>query len=241
MNNQHPSYLYVGKDEQTHDTIVHLLQKKFCKSNACSICTICQQITSQQHASILWLRPENKYTLDDFDELFKKITFTLEENTDFFFVIEQAHLLSAACANALLKIIEEPPHGYHFIFTAHHLQSVLPTIRSRSLITTIHTKHALALENIHAKNFIQKTDPQSFLLYISKTTITESEIIDLIAFLITYYTQELIKNISSNNTQKCNFLQDFLHFLQQTTQRQIMPGSGKLLLKELFIQKNVLS
>ena len=240
MSITYPASLFITPDSNSHDAVTNYLRSMLCKKNGCLACTECQQIASHQSFSIAWFKPENRYTLDDFDELFKKISFTLEENSQFFFVIEQAHLLSAACANALLKIVEEPPHGYHFIFIAHHLQAVLPTIRSRCIITTVHTTDSTRIENIHAKYFTQKTDPQSFLTYVSKTTITESEIIDLIDFLINYYTQELIKNMHTSDTHQSDFLKDFLHVLHKTTQQQIMPGSGKILLKELYLQKDML-
>jgi DNA polymerase III delta prime subunit len=240
MNNLHPAYLFIGTETSCHDAVNTYLRSILCKKNGCLNCINCQQITSQQHSSIMWIQPENRYTLDDFDELFKKVSFTLEETADFFFIIEQAHLLSAACANALLKIVEEPPQGYHFIFTAHHLQSIIPTIRSRCIIKTIHTAQKTKLENIHAKFFIQKNDPNAFLLYISKTTITESEIVDLIDFLITYYSSELLKKTGNCSADEWNFLQHFLQFLQQTRQNPIMPGSGKLFLKELYLHKDAL-
>lgn len=46
-------------------------------------------------------------------------------------IIENAHTLNATAANAMLKIIEEPPAGVHFVLTATGTGSVLPTILSR--------------------------------------------------------------------------------------------------------------
>lgn len=46
-------------------------------------------------------------------------------------LIEGAHKLNAASANALLKVIEEPPEGVLFLLTAPGEAVVLPTIRSR--------------------------------------------------------------------------------------------------------------
>ena len=42
-----------------------------------------------------------------------------------------AHKLNQASANALLKVLEEPPPGVLFILTAYSAAAVLPTIRSR--------------------------------------------------------------------------------------------------------------
>jgi DNA polymerase-3 subunit delta' len=49
-------------------------------------------------------------------------------------VIFHADKLNVKTANTLLKILEEPPDGVHFILTTENLSSVLPTITSRSSI-----------------------------------------------------------------------------------------------------------
>jgi len=48
-------------------------------------------------------------------------------------VINPAENLNQSASNALLKILEEPPEFLHFILVAKHIQSVIPTIRSRCL------------------------------------------------------------------------------------------------------------
>jgi len=47
-------------------------------------------------------------------------------------VIDGAELLSDEAANALLKVLEEPPEGSHLILVAHDSGAVLATIRSRA-------------------------------------------------------------------------------------------------------------
>ena len=49
-------------------------------------------------------------------------------------VILAADKLNAKTANSLLKILEEPPGGVHFILTTERLSSILPTIISRASI-----------------------------------------------------------------------------------------------------------
>ena len=46
-------------------------------------------------------------------------------------VINPAENLNVSASNALLKILEEPPEFLHFILVAKHVESVIPTIRSR--------------------------------------------------------------------------------------------------------------
>jgi DNA polymerase-3 subunit delta' len=46
-------------------------------------------------------------------------------------MVEDAHRLNGASANMLLKILEEPPAGTHFLLITHRPEAMLQTIRSR--------------------------------------------------------------------------------------------------------------
>ena len=77
--------------------------------------------------------PENRYTIESLEEIGHLLSFELGEDEQFFFVFERADLLNKQCANALLKPLEEPPRGYHFILLTSRADGILPTIRSRCL------------------------------------------------------------------------------------------------------------
>lgn len=53
------------------------------------------------------------------------------------FLVYGADAINANAANALLKVVEEPPQGVTFLFTARGLAGILPTIRSRSAVYTL--------------------------------------------------------------------------------------------------------
>jgi DNA polymerase III subunit delta' len=50
-----------------------------------------------------------------------------------FVLIDGAEFMNEAAANALLKTVEEPPHGSRFVFIAEDASAVIPTIVSRSI------------------------------------------------------------------------------------------------------------
>lgn len=52
-------------------------------------------------------------------------------------VVDGAEYLGQEAANALLKLVEEPPHGALFVFLAEDRRSVLPTIQSRSACLSV--------------------------------------------------------------------------------------------------------
>jgi DNA polymerase-3 subunit delta' len=46
-------------------------------------------------------------------------------------IIEPAEAMNAAAANALLKVLEEPPPNVYFLLVSSHWRNLLPTLRSR--------------------------------------------------------------------------------------------------------------
>lgn len=53
-----------------------------------------------------------------------------------FFVIDGANRLTSAAANALLKVLEEPPAKVRFFLLSEQLETVIPTIRSRCAVVS---------------------------------------------------------------------------------------------------------
>ncbi|MGE0527860.1 MAG: hypothetical protein AB7P49_12400, partial [Bdellovibrionales bacterium] len=49
-------------------------------------------------------------------------------------IVDQAQMLNAQAANALLKMVEEPPPSTYFIFVVNEVSQLLPTLRSRTQV-----------------------------------------------------------------------------------------------------------
>jgi DNA polymerase III subunit delta' len=62
-------------------------------------------------------------------------------------VFDGAEFLNEAAANALLKIVEEPPHRARFAFIAEDVSGVMPTITSRSVQIRVPPVSSIDLEN----------------------------------------------------------------------------------------------
>lgn len=67
-------------------------------------------------------------------------------------MISDAEELSDPAQNSLLKILEEPPERTYFIFTISNINSLLETIKSRSVIWNIVNPSAREIENIFNPN-----------------------------------------------------------------------------------------
>src|SRR6266436_289671 len=143
-----PAQLWIGQHTNALKEVESFLQTILCKNSSCNTCITCMQIREKQHHAIMWLHPEKNYTVDQFEDVFNILSYQLQPDEHFFFIIQKADFLTPTCANKLLKPMEEPPRGYHFILIAERTEQILPTIRSRCVTHTLtttasHSSHPL--------------------------------------------------------------------------------------------------
>lgn len=70
--------------------------------------------------------------VDDARDLRDRAFYAPAESRYRVFIIDEAHMVTSAGFNALLKIVEEPPEHLIFIFATTEPEKVLPTIKSRT-------------------------------------------------------------------------------------------------------------
>ncbi len=70
--------------------------------------------------------------VDDTRELRDRAFYAPAQSRYRVFIVDEAHMVTTAGFNALLKIVEEPPDHLIFIFATTEPEKVLPTIRSRT-------------------------------------------------------------------------------------------------------------
>ncbi len=69
--------------------------------------------------------------IDTIRELKKEASFRLYEGRKKMFIIAEADQMRVEAANALLKLLEEPPQNLMLILTTSNIHKILPTIKSR--------------------------------------------------------------------------------------------------------------
>src|SRR5207248_5443893 len=69
--------------------------------------------------------------IDDIREIRERVVLQPVEGRSKVYILDEAHQLTDAAWNALLKLIEEPPPHLVFVFCTTDLAKVLPTVRSR--------------------------------------------------------------------------------------------------------------
>ena len=70
--------------------------------------------------------------VDDARDLRERAFFAPVSSPFKIYIIDEAHMISQAAFNALLKVVEEPPPHVKFIFATTEPDKVLPTIKSRT-------------------------------------------------------------------------------------------------------------
>ena len=99
----------------------------------CQNCSVCHKILSGNHPDVLWLKPlKTTIGIEQVLTWQQKVYLKHYEANYKIFVIEQADTMTVPAANALLKVIEEPPERTVIILCADNAEGILITIRSRA-------------------------------------------------------------------------------------------------------------
>ena len=100
----------------------------------CGVCPSCVDLAPNGPGSIdvIELDAASHGGVDDTRDLRERAVFAPASSRYKIYIIDEAHMVTTAGFNALLKLVEEPPEHVRFIFATTEADKVLPTIRSRT-------------------------------------------------------------------------------------------------------------
>jgi DNA polymerase III subunit gamma/tau len=100
----------------------------------CGVCDSCVGLAPNGAGSIdvVELDAASHGGVDDTRELRDRAFYAPAQSRYRVFIVDEAHMVTTAGFNALLKIVEEPPDHLIFVFATTEPEKVLPTIRSRT-------------------------------------------------------------------------------------------------------------
>ena len=103
-------------------------------STPCGVCASCVALGpgGPGNLDVIELDAASHGGVDDTRELRDRAFYAPAESRYRVFIVDEAHMVTTAGFNALLKIVEEPPAHLIFIFATTEPDKVLPTIRSRT-------------------------------------------------------------------------------------------------------------
>ncbi|MBY0110088.1 MAG: hypothetical protein K2X90_03195 [Candidatus Babeliaceae bacterium] len=231
MNNAtiNSTQLWIGAQNIVKAQAIAHVQKNYCHSLGCKTCSICKQIENEQfHAFMMLTTSKSSYSRADLDAIFAKIILVRGPQEPFFCVITQADKLSDSCANSLLKLLEEPPLGWHWLLLTDRPQELLHTIKSRCVVTEFKPTQQ---ENCYSQIFTFLTakkygDILEFHQLLERTKISDYESRLLLDDIIKFWTRESLSN---------NKYLGITSYLQKCIGQSPMPGSSKIFWRNVYL------
>jgi DNA polymerase-3 subunit gamma/tau len=133
------AYLFTGPRGTGKTTTARILAKALnCENrnadgSPCNRCNSCTSITEGNSLDVMELDAASHNSVDDIRDIKLSVTTVASAATSKrVFVLDEAHMLSKAAGNALLKTLEEPPEHVHFVLATTEPYKLLDTIRSRT-------------------------------------------------------------------------------------------------------------
>ncbi len=148
------AYLFAGPRGTGKTTTARLLAKALnctdpqANGEPCNSCVSCEGITSGTSLDVIELDAASHNKVEDIREIRINVgTVAAAGGARRIYILDEAHMLSRAAGNALLKTLEEPPGHVVFVLATTEPYKVLDTIRSRCQRFDFHPVQAETLGN----------------------------------------------------------------------------------------------
>ena len=137
LNRVAHAYLFSGPRGTGKTTTARVLAKAInclhadANHRPCNDCANCQAINTGATPDIVEIDAASNRGIDDIRDLRDRVRYAPAQLSSKMYIIDEAHQITGAAANAFLKTLEEPPAHTRFILATTDPEELLPTIVSR--------------------------------------------------------------------------------------------------------------
>ena len=130
------AYLFSGPRGVGKTTSARLLAmamncERSLEQRPCGSCESCMLVQSGSHPDVTELDAASNNSVEDVRDIREKVRLASLRGGMRVWILDEAHMLSRAAANALLKTLEEPPPGLIFVLATTEPEKLPPTVLSR--------------------------------------------------------------------------------------------------------------